>query len=116
MFKNILCPVDGSDHAEKALALAIDMAKTYNAKLVLLHNMLLNADASELQRFAEVEGLAKTVQPELSRLKAVQGRLDYGFEEPPAKTSRMYVEIGQSLLDGAKNEAFDAGLKNVEVG
>ena len=115
MFKNILCPLDGSDHASKALELAIDLAKTYDAKLVLLHNTLLNADAADLERFAEVEGLAKTVKPEISRLKALEGRLEYGYEEPPAETSRMYVEIGQSILDSAKNEAIDKGLHNVET-
>jgi nucleotide-binding universal stress UspA family protein len=115
MFKTILCPVDGSDHANKALRLAIDLARTYDAKLVLLHNILMNADAGDLQRFAEIEGLAKSVKPEISRLQAVRGRLDYGFEEPPAGLSRMYVEIGQSVLDGAKNDAVDAGLKQIET-
>lgn len=115
MFKNILCAVDGSDHANKALTLAIDMAKTYDARLVLLHNILMNANAKDLQRFAEVEGLAKTVQPEISRLAAVRGRLDFGFEEPPAGTSRLYAEIGQRVLDDAKNAAADAGLKKVET-
>lgn len=115
MFKNILCPVDGSDHADKALALAIDMAKASGAKLVLLHNMLLNADAEDLQRFARVEGLAKDVKPEISRLRALQGRLEYGYEEPPAETSRMYAEIGQRVLDGAKEQAREAGLRDVET-
>ena len=115
MFKNILCPVDGSDHADKALALAIDLARTYDAKLVLLHNILTSAGAADLERFAEVEGLAKSVKPALSRLKAVEGRLEYGFEEPPAEFPRMYVEIGQKVLDDAKNEASAAGLKNLET-
>jgi len=115
MFKNILCPVDGSNHAEKALELAIDMAKTYDARLVLLHNILMNADAGDLKRFAEVEGLAKTVTPEIARLGAVRGRLDYGFEEPPAGTARLYTEIGQRVLDDAKNAAAGAGLKQVET-
>jgi nucleotide-binding universal stress UspA family protein len=115
VFKKILCAVDGSDHAWKALAFAIDMAKIYDAKLVLLHNMLLKADSAELQRFAEVEGLAKSVQPEVARLKALEGRLEYGYEEPPAETPRMYAEIGQKILDEAKTEASENGLKDVET-
>ena len=115
MFKNILCPIDGSDHADKALKLAIDLARTSNAKLVLLHNVLMNANADDLRHFAEVEGLAERLRPELSRLQALEGRLDYSFEEPPAGTGRLYAEIGQRVLDAARNEAAAAGLKQVEV-
>lgn len=115
MFTKILCPFDGSDHGRKALELAIDLSKTYGAKLVIQHNMLLNAHASDIERFASVEGLGKTVQPELSRLKAVEGRLNYGFEEPPADTPRIYAEIGQNLLDGAKEEAREKGVANAET-
>lgn len=115
MFKNILCPVDGSTHAGKALELAIDMAKTYDAKLVLLHNVLMNADAGDLEHFARIEGLAETVKPEVARLGALQGRLEYGYDEPPAGTSRMYAEIGQRVLDDAKATAAEAGLKKVET-
>ena len=116
MFKNILCPVDGSGHSEKALALAIDMARTYDATLVLLHNILMTGvAAADLERFARVEGLEKSVPPELARLKAVEGRLNYGFEEPPAGTSRLYVEIGQKVLDDSKSQAAAAGVKKVET-
>lgn len=115
MFKNILCAVDGSEHADKALELAIDMAKTYDAKLVLLHNILVNAAAADLERFAETEGLAKNVAPALSYLRAVEGRLEYGYKEPPADHARLYVEIGQKVLDDAKSAATSAGLKNAET-
>ena len=114
MFKTILCPIDGSDHARKALELAIDLAKAGNAKLILLHGLLLHEHSEDLKRFAEVEGLAKTVEPELSRLRSVEGRLDYGYQEP-APASRMYVEIGQTILDGAKLDAEEKGLSDVDT-
>ena len=37
MFKNILVPIDGSDHASHALDVACDLAKTYGARLRLVH-------------------------------------------------------------------------------
>ena len=112
MFKKILCPMDGSDHSRKALQLAVDLAKASNAKLVLLHALLTQANSAELQRFAEVEGLTKSVQPEINRLLALEGRLEYGYEEPPAQ-SRALVEVGQHILDGAKLDAEESGVKHV---
>lgn len=114
MFKTILCAVDGSDHACKAPDLAISLASTSDAELVLVHGLLLNADADELQRSAEVEHLTKSVGSEIERKRAVAGRLDYGFEEPP-RSSRVCVEIGQSILDNAKIEAKGRGINKVET-
>jgi nucleotide-binding universal stress UspA family protein len=114
MFKTILCPVDGSDHANKALELAIDLAKAGDAKLILLHGLLLHEHSDDLKRFAEVEGLTKTVEPGLAKLRSVEGRLEYGYEEP-ASNSRMYVEIGQTILDNAKSDAEEAGVQNIDT-
>jgi nucleotide-binding universal stress UspA family protein len=114
MFKTILCPIDGSDHARKALDLAINLAKANDAKLILLHGLLLHENADDLKRFAEIEGLGKTVEPQLARLRSVEGRLEYGYEEK-ADMSRMYTEIGQTILDDAKSDAEEAGVKDVDT-
>ncbi len=37
MFHKILVPIDGSDHAHKALGVALDLAKHYQASMCLLH-------------------------------------------------------------------------------
>lgn len=37
LYKKILCPVDFSDFSEKALDKAIELARLFNAKLVLAH-------------------------------------------------------------------------------
>jgi nucleotide-binding universal stress UspA family protein len=39
MFKNILVPLDGSALSEKALSVATAIAKTFGAKITLLHNI-----------------------------------------------------------------------------
>lgn len=114
MFKNILCPLDGSDHSDKALELAINLAKANNSKLVLFHALLSTAGSGELRHFADIEGLAKTVEPEIRRMSAIEGRLEYGYEEGPGST-RYLVEIGQHILDDSKRIAQEDGVKSVDV-
>ncbi len=59
MFKTILVPTDGSDHANKAVRIAANLAGRYDADLVLLHVLLRGHLNEGLQHYAEVEGLAK---------------------------------------------------------
>lgn len=118
MFTKILCALDGSDHAKRALALATDMAKNYDASLVLLHALLRNADLSALQHFAEVEGLAKHVEPEVKRLQSAGDRLGLNLGPAYEDTSVAYrplVEIGQHILDDAKRDASHKGVKDVDT-
>ena len=37
MFERILVPVDGSDHAQRAVEVASDLAKRYESELILIH-------------------------------------------------------------------------------
>jgi len=117
MFTKILCPLDGSDHAKQALVLATDMAKNYDASLLLMHALLRNIDLSTLREFAKVEGLARHVNPEVRRLQSASDRLglDLGPSyEDTAVTYQPLVEIGQHILNAAKRKASHKGIKNVE--
>lgn len=116
MFNKILCPLDGSSHARRALALAVDMARNYESELVLLHALLRSADSTALKHFAEVEGLARRVEPEVKRLKDTEERfhLDFGpAYEDTAISSQLLMEIGQHIIDDAKSEARHDGVKKV---
>lgn len=114
MFKKILCPVDGSDHSRKALELAVHLATSSDAKLVLLHALLTHANAAELKHFAEVEGLARKVQPEVKRLMSMEGRLEYHADDQPVAIGTL-TEVGQHILDEAKTDAQTAGVADVST-
>jgi len=117
MFRKILCPTDGSYHANKALNLAIDLADRYGAELVVLHVPHASENVSALKRFAEVEGLAPKINTEMDRLKSLD------FRVPPTDTAfrdasispQVLIEIGRYLVDAAKALALDKGVRRVEA-
>ena len=116
MFKKILCPVDGSEHARRALDLAISMAKAFDAELIVSHALLRHADAKALQLFASVEGLAPHVEPVLQRLGTIEARLDVGPSyDDRVVPSRVLVEIGQHVIDDAALDAKEAGVRKVDA-
>jgi nucleotide-binding universal stress UspA family protein len=118
MFKKLLCPVDGSDHAEKALDIAIDLAKKYDAELIILHVPHRSENIEALERFAEVEGLSKHVSSELDRLRAMDFRVGVATEsafEQAGISSRLLIEVGQHVVDQARKYAERSGLAKVDV-
>ena len=116
MFKNILCPTDGSDHANKAFSLAVDLARKYDARLLLLHILLRNVDTRELRRFAEIEGLTKTVASEIDRLMEVDSRVEIvRIRDLQTISTGVLVDIGEHILGLAKLEAEKNGVRSVSV-
>lgn len=118
MFKKILFPTDGSDHAYKALDIAIDMAKKYNAKLVLLHVPHRSENIGALRRFAEIEGLAPHVNKEIDRLRTMDYRVsvatDSAFQDSGV-SPQLLIEIGHHIIGSAKDRAKRKGLENVDA-
>ena len=118
MFNKILCPTDGSDHAYKALDIAIDMAKKYDAALVLLNVSHRSENIGALRRFAEVEGLAPHVNSEIDRLRTMDYRIsmatDSAFQDA-AVSPRLLIEIGHHIVGRAKARAERNGLENVDI-
>ena len=118
MFNKILCPVDGSDHARKALDLAIDLAKKYAAALVIMHVPHRSENIDALQRFAEIEGLAEHVNTEIKRLKAMDYRVALAagsaFEDSGISPG-LLIEVGKHIIEGAKGRAEQSGLEDFDV-
>ena len=118
MFNKILCPTDGSDHASKALNLAIDLARNYDAELIVLHVSQHFENMDSLRRFAEVEGLAPQVNSELARLDSTDFRFNVAAEtsfQDAAISPRLLMQIGQYIVEDAKSLAGRKGLDKVET-
>jgi nucleotide-binding universal stress UspA family protein len=118
MFNKMLCPTDGSDHANQALDLAIDMAKKYDAALVIMHVPHRSENIDALQRFAEIEGISKHVNTEINRLRSMDYRLDLDTDsvlQSSGISPRLLIEIGEHIINGAKGRAERKGLENVDA-
>ena len=118
MFKKMLCPIDGSENAEKALEVAIDIAKMYDAELTVMHVPHRAENVEALERFAEVEGLAGKVNAELDRLRALDYRIGVmnasDFEESGV-SARLLIEVGQHIVDEACTHARESGVSKVDA-
>ena len=71
MPETILVPTDGSTHAEKAVALAAELARLRGARLHLFHVLLRDKEPADLRKLAELDGLSPELLEQLVQLEAV---------------------------------------------
>jgi nucleotide-binding universal stress UspA family protein len=90
MAEKILVPIDGSEHAFRALKVACALAKAENRNLKLLHVVPSKEVPAGLRRYTEVEHMRDT--PE------------YLYE----------TAIAERVLDDARGQALADGAQNVE--
>jgi nucleotide-binding universal stress UspA family protein len=114
MFSRILVPVDGSDHARKAVALAADLAQRYGAELVLFHVLLRHQLTDGLRRAAEVEELpAEGGRPTADAVpKVPEGRFpaDIEWREKGDAPRAVLDAVARFVLDQARSVARDHGI------
>lgn len=96
MTTRYLVAVDGSEHGSKALDLAINMAKSAEAELTVLHVVPFEPMPDGLQQFAEMEGIPAA---------EMNARFHYG------------KALGDRITQEAAERAHMAGLShtNTEV-
>lgn len=90
MLKKILVAVDGSDSSERAVDMASEMAGTFDASLLLLHVVRHMPVPHGLRHMAEVEHI-------------------------DASRSDLLKMLGTQILDKARTQAAQAGVKHIET-
>lgn len=117
MIKTIVVPIDGSSHANKAVALAADIAGKYNARIVLLHVLLRDATATQLKQLARGLGLPAKTRKELDRLEEIplESAAVAGDFAPIALPvpDKILGEVGALMIDKARKAAAAKGVKKI---
>lgn len=119
MLQTILVAADGSDHAEKAVDWAVELAAKHDARLVLIFVAPHREAPPELRRLAEVEHIVEPGGIEARRLETPpypSGPLPRpDLQETMISSARIYREIGERVLEAARSRAEQRGVKAVET-
>lgn len=101
MIQKILVAVDGSHHADHALAMAAEIARRFDADLVLSHCLIHGHLPDELRALSDED------IPEMPPMSLGGASVDYQVPR------RALESIAGKLLENAADKARKAGVNNV---
>jgi nucleotide-binding universal stress UspA family protein len=117
MLDKILCAIDGSDHAEKAVNWASVLAQKFEAELILLFVAPHRMAPPELRRMAEAEHVVRPpapAPPPVSPQPGMPSRwTSEDLSQNAAISATIYRELGERLVAGARWQAEHAGVAKV---
>ncbi len=116
MLKKILIATDGSEHANKAVAIGADIASKYDAEVVLVHVLMRHEISDDLKRMAQIEHLAdERGEPLATIVGAVpSGRYPaVTISQRSPEPDKMLHAIGEQLLKLAEITVREHGVAKV---
>jgi len=116
MFTKILVAADGSEHADKAVEVASDLAQKYHAELIVLHVRLHGRPLEEIRKMAEVEHMIEITPPPppptgLSGTGAAMADDSRIFQS----LYRVIEAVGNRIVEQAERVARDKGVEAVRT-
>ena len=117
MFNRILLPVDGSDHARKAAAVAGDLAAKYDADVLILHVIDESRLSEQQERMAEVEHVAERGRESYPWVANVPAELAAMLQpdETTARRERMLEYLADKVVREASDELHEHGVASNRV-
>jgi nucleotide-binding universal stress UspA family protein len=120
MIKTILVPVDGSEHSNKAIVLASDLAQKYDARLIAL-NVMTEVGSDRVPRLEHVRLTERSVLDSESERILSDAKLQAREKgAPKVETVRRSGDTAAIILEVASNQSADVivmgsrGLGNVK--
>jgi len=119
MTKTIVVATDGSDHSQRAVAFAADLASKHGARLVLAHVLLRGELSETVLRWADAEHLpgSEKLNFEETIKKAPEGPFPTSlitFDDKPETPYRLLETVGRTILNSAAEIANKHGVAKVE--
>ncbi|MBL6958239.1 MAG: universal stress protein [Rhodospirillales bacterium] len=108
MFKTILVPTDKSQHAQKALEFACDLAKLYGSKLVMIHVLEQVRDTKALKRLGKGKPADESDMPDL-----MAGMASVGMNAESIQ--QMVDNVEKTIFVPARQMAADKGVGEIET-
>jgi nucleotide-binding universal stress UspA family protein len=109
---HILVPTDGSDHAEKAVTFAGDIAAKFGAKMTLAHVLLRHANLDKLREGIDPDKLSESTRAALhvgERRTALTSMLSSSLSDDALR------EVGEQILERAREKAEAEGAQDVQT-
>lgn len=117
MLTKILCAIDGSDQAGRAVEWASALAAKFDAELILLFVAPHRTAPPELRRMAEAEHLVRSRPPAQPPVSPQPGMPSpwtaEDYSESAAQSAAIYQELGERLVEAAKWQAEGVGVAKV---
>jgi nucleotide-binding universal stress UspA family protein len=120
MIKRILVAMDGSDHANKALDVACEMAARFDAELIAMHVIPEKSISQAERRLAEAECQSEGAK-DFDFMSGKGARSDTGFQsqrlaEQAAETQgRLRWALGNCLMRNANARAKEKAVQQVRT-
>ena len=117
MIKTIIVPTDGSDHANRAVSLAGEIAAKFDARVVVLQALLHQSSAGHLKEICASMGGAEDVTKRLEELEeaifdvAAAAYAPVSLPVPPD----ILRDIGNSIAQAARLSFEEKGVSDVTV-
>lgn len=117
MIKTILVPTDGSDHADKAIDLAADLAGKYDARLIILHALLRHTPESDIRMICTRLSAPQSITSQLDQVEEDMASIAAAGGLPilPSMPAETLTEIASLITDHASSRAKTQGAPNIEI-